>query len=132
MGAIIASLLMIIKGWYLADPIVSAVISLIVIYSSYRLIAETAHVILQGVPKHLDSTDINASLLNLDGVGAVHDLHVWCLSSQMIILTVHLVEDESASDLLIRAKNMLKDKYKIEHTTIQIESDSIAHLEPEF
>jgi cobalt-zinc-cadmium efflux system protein len=132
-GTLIASFLIIWKQWYLADPIVSAFIAVIIIFSAYRLISDTVHVILQGVPVHLDMNEVRSSLETLEGVDEIHNLHIWSLSSKMVILTVHIVAGKSAKEgLLERAKALLKAKFHIDHSTIQVEERSLKAQEPSF
>lgn len=132
-GTIVAGLLILQFGWMVADPIASIAISLIIIYSSYSLINETVHIILQGAPKNLDTKKIEERLSQLEGVRSVHHLHVWSLSSDVVILSVHLVEASvSHEGLLVLAKKLLHDEFKISHCTIQIESESLEAHEPRF
>ncbi|MEQ1876767.1 MAG: cation diffusion facilitator family transporter [Bdellovibrionia bacterium] len=132
-GTLLASGLILWKGLSWADPVMSCIIALIIIFSAYRLISDTVHVILQGVPLHVNVKEIRESLLKLDGVGELHNLHVWSLSSNTVILSVHLVEGEKrVPGLLERAKTLLKDKFQIRHTTIQIEERSLESQEPGF
>ena len=78
--------------------------------------------ILQAVPDEVDVNSIEQDLLNIESVEQVHDLHIWKLSQNKIILTVHLVSQIDHRDsLMLEAKNMLKEKYPISHSTIQVE-----------
>jgi cobalt-zinc-cadmium efflux system protein len=130
-GAMVAALLIHYLGWTQADPIVSAIIALIIIASSFRLILDTAHVILEGTPVHLDSEEILAALHKISKVKEVHDLHVWSITAGMVSLSVHVVADGgSRQDLLCEIREMLKTQYKIEHVTIQIEEESLKKHEP--
>lgn len=132
-GTLVAAALILWKGWYWADPVVSAVIAVIIIFSAYRLISDTVHVILQGAPLHVDLGDVRQSLLKVEGVSEIHNLHVWSLSSNMVILTVHIVESAPhTSGLLETTKKMLREKFNIQHTTIQIEQTSLEAHEPRF
>lgn len=132
-GTLASSALILWKGFVWADPIMSLIIALIIIFSAYRLISDTVHVILQGVPVHVNVPAIREALQSLEGVSELHHLHVWSLSSKKVILSVHLVEGEKKSvNLLERAKSLLKDKFSIHHTTIQIEEKSLQEHEPGF
>lgn len=130
-GTIVASVLIIWKGWVSADAVVSIVIAIIVMISAYRLITETVHIILQGAPLNIGTDEIEKALGDLPSVVGVHHLHVWSLTSNMIILSVHLVVQKcSTQDLLIEAQKLLKDRFEIKHSTIQIELESLEHQEP--
>jgi cobalt-zinc-cadmium efflux system protein len=132
-GTLASSALILWKGYVWADPIMSAIIAVIIIFSAYRLISDTVHVILQGVPVHVNVQAIREALQSLEGVSELHHLHVWSLSSKKVILSVHLVEGgERKANLLERAKHLLKEKFEIHHTTIQIEAQSLKAQEPGF
>lgn len=130
-GAMTAALCVYFFGWKQADPLVSAVIALIIIASSFKLILDTTHVILEGTPHHLDAEEIRQALFKIKEVQEVHDLHVWSITSGMVSLSVHVVaEDCSRHDLLCTIRDMLKDSFSIEHVTIQIEDESLKKHEP--
>lgn len=132
-GTIAAGFLIWWKGWMFADPAASILISAIILFSAYRLMNETIHLILQGVPMHLDTSAITAELRKLEGVTDLHHLHVWGLSSDVVVLTVHLVTGSVDQDkLLTRAQKVLKEKFNIAHTTIQLESVCLKDNEPHF
>ncbi|MGE3973895.1 MAG: cation diffusion facilitator family transporter [Bdellovibrionales bacterium] len=134
-GTIVASCLIIWKGWTLADPVVSLVISVIIIISSYRLVADAVHIILQGVPANIDPLLIDQELRQLKGVTDLHHLHVWSLSSNMNVLTVHLVVSGGCQEhtaFLSEASELVRKKFGISHTTIQIETTSLESKELHF
>lgn len=130
-GAIIAALLMLFFGWTQADPIASWVIAGIILIGSARLVLDTFHMIMDGTPPHLDLEDIRNSIKKFPHVVEVHDLHVWNITSGLVSLSVHVVAEEcSRHKLLCGLRDMLKDSYKIEHVTIQIEDTSLKNMEP--
>jgi cobalt-zinc-cadmium efflux system protein len=130
-GAIVAAVLVYFFHWDQADSIVSMIIAVIIIASAYRLILDTAHVILEGAPHHLDTDEIRKAIGAIDLIKEVHDLHVWSITSGMVSLSVHVVADEGPRhDLLCTIRDLLKDKFKIEHVTIQIEDKSLKSHEP--
>jgi cobalt-zinc-cadmium efflux system protein len=122
-GAIIAGVLMLTRQWYLADPIVSAIVGALVLYSSWELVAESVEVLLEGTPRHLNISNILSDLGQLDGVTSVHDLHVWSITSGTTAMSCHLVlkPNENAGLALAASNRIMREKYGIEHTTIQIE-----------
>jgi cobalt-zinc-cadmium efflux system protein len=131
-GAMTAALLVYFFNWRQADPIVSVVIAFFIIASSFRLILDTAHVILEGAPLHLDTNQIRKAICNTKLVREVHDLHVWSITSGMVSLSVHVVAETKGSshDLLCQIREMLKETFQIEHVTIQIEDESLKIHEP--
>jgi len=131
-GAMVAALLVYFLNWQQADSIVSVVIAFFIIASSFRLILDTAHVILEGAPLHLDTSQIRKAIGSISLVKEVHDLHVWSITSGMVSLSVHVVAETKGSshDLLCTIRDMLKQDFKIEHVTIQIEDESLRIHEP--
>lgn len=123
LGAITAGVLIMARRWYLADPIVSAIVGLLVLYSSWQLVAESVEVLLEGTPRHVNISSILTDLGKLNGVSSVHDLHVWSITSEMIAMSCHLVvkSNEDAALVLARSSRLMQEKYGIGHTTIQIE-----------
>ncbi len=130
-GTIAAAALMWWKGWMMADPLMSIGISVIIFFSAFRLMSETIHLILQGVPLHIDTATIEKELRGLSGVLDVHHLHVWGLSSDLVILTVHLVmaPESDGQKILTLAKKSLREQFHIDHTTIQIETQNLKDQE---
>jgi len=125
-GAIIAGVLIMVRQWYLADPIVSAIVGALVLYSSWKLVAESVDVLLEGTPPHLKIASILTDLGALNGITSVHDLHVWSITSGLTAMSCHLVlkENEDAARVLADSSRLMREKYRIEHTTIQIEFES--------
>ena len=125
-GAIGAGLAMLIGGWYLADPMVSIVVAIMVLYSSWQLVRESVDVLLEATPAHLNISSILSDLGSVGGVVSIHDLHVWSITSGMPAMSCHVIirQNEDASEILAALSRMMRDKYKIEHTTIQIERES--------
>jgi cobalt-zinc-cadmium efflux system protein len=125
-GAIVAGVLMMARQWYLADPIVSAVVGGLVLYSSWELVAESVDVLLEGTPRHLKISNILNDLGSMPGVVSVHDLHVWSIASELTAMSGHVVLrlGEDAGRALAGASRLMREKYGIEHTTIQIEFEN--------
>ena len=94
---------------------------------------EAVHVLLEGVPGHLSVIDVAGALGAVPGVEAVHDMHVWTITSGMVALSCHIVVTcegpgcRSHDQILTDAKAVLREKFAIEHTTIQFESQSYRH-----
>lgn len=124
-GAIIAGLLMYYLSWFWADPLISLLVSVLILRGAWRLIVQTTEILLEGTPKRVKALDILESMQNTEGVIAVHDLHVWSLTEDRILLTAHIVvkSDSEGMVVLCRIKNMLKQEFLIEHITIQVETE---------
>ncbi len=107
------------------DPLLSLIIAAMILWSSWSIVRETLHILLEGTPRSLDMTELRSAIQNIEGVVNVHDLHVWSLTSQSHALASHvqvqemqLVEGEA---LLERINHQLRDHFGIHHTTIQLE-----------
>jgi cobalt-zinc-cadmium efflux system protein len=124
-GAIVAGLLIWQFGWNWADPLTSVLIGLLVIHSSWRLLGESVSVLMESVPQGLDVDEVRRAMLGITDVIAVHDLHVWTITSGMPSLSAHVVtaKPELHSELLARVRHVLHDRFGIDHLTIQIEPE---------
>jgi cobalt-zinc-cadmium efflux system protein len=116
-----------------ADPLISFVIAGTIVWSAVRLCREAVDVLLEGVPAHLDFSEVNQALGQVSGVAAVHDLHVWTITSGLVALSCHIVvscegpDCRSHDEILTDARQVLREKFRIEHTTIQFESETYQH-----
>lgn len=122
LGAIVAGIAILFWNFYLADPIISIFIALLVLYSSISLINEAVGVLMEATPAHINVESIREAIEGLPDVINVHDLHVWSISSNKIALTVHVVtEVQDNKKILCEVNNLLKEKFDIRHAAIQIE-----------
>ncbi len=123
-GAIAAGLIMLVYGWYAADPLFSALIAVLIVWSSWRLIRESTNVLLEGTPAHINLAAVEAAILSTDGVAAVHDLHVWTITSGREALSAHVIHSYSISqpDLLKELRTRLHERFGVDHLTIQMET----------
>lgn len=130
LGVILAAVIIQTTGFVLADPIISAVIGLFILPRTWGLLHHAVHILLEGVPPHLDLGEIEAAMRETHGVRAVHDLHVWTLTSGKEAMSAHvLVEDLTAGDRIIRELHaLLHERFGIEHTTIQLESSPLVQI----
>ncbi len=123
-AAIIAGVLIWTLGWLWADAFGSIFISVIIILSAWRLILESVNVLLEGTPRHINLAAVETTILETEGVGGVHDLHVWTISSGIDALSAHISHDDSVlhSELLAIVRTKLHDRFGIDHLTIQMET----------
>ncbi|MDG5788511.1 cation diffusion facilitator family transporter [Evansella sp. AB-P1] len=132
-AAVIAGVIIYFTGWYIADPILSIVIAIMISFTAFSLLKDTVHVLLEGTPRNINIGEVESALLKIDGVRNVHDLHVWTITSGINSLTAHLVIDPSYSekhhDILLHAKDYIKTKLHIKHSTIQIEKVDLREYE---
>jgi cobalt-zinc-cadmium efflux system protein len=126
-GAIVAGVVLYFTHWKPIDPIVTLFFAVLMLASSWQLVREAVGILMESTPPGIDSEDVMRDLHELGGVKEAHDLHIWAVSSGRYALSVHLIaqasalSNDSSHDLLNSAIEMLEKKYKIIHTTIQIE-----------
>ena len=125
-GVIVAAVIMLVSGWYYADPIFSVLIGLFILPRTWSLLTRAANVLLEATPAHINVATVEEAMLKVDGVEAVHDLHIWTITSGMEALSAHVVlvdgsESQTASWVLETITAKLKDEFGIDHTTLQLE-----------
>lgn len=125
-GAIAAGLIMMSTGWYLADPLISIFIGALILFSSWSLIRDSLSVLMQAVPKGIRLEEVRETIESVDGVAKVHDLHVWAVTSDIYTLSAHAVVENGGDfhQVLNGIEDTLKERFHIEHTTIQLETES--------
>ncbi|ADO71641.1 cation diffusion facilitator family transporter [Stigmatella aurantiaca] len=131
-GVLVGAAIMAATGWYAVDPLISLLISVVIVVGALRLVRDAVDVLLEAVPAHVDLEAVKGLLMRVQGVSAVHDLHVWTISSGLYALSAHLVVADpmvcNNDEILSSVKHELFDRFGIDHTTIQIESETYAHL----
>ena len=124
-GVIVAGIAIYFTGLLWIDPLVSVLISLLILFSSGRLLKETIHILAEGIPDGMTASGVADTIKSVQGVTEVHDLHIWTVSPGFIALSAHVVlEDLTLSEsefIMSEIKKELLSKYKLEHTTIQFE-----------
>ncbi len=128
-GVVIAGFAILWTGWSWIDPVVSLLISAVIIWGTWDLLRESTNLALQAVPKNIETEKVEHYLTQLPGVARVHDLHIWAMSTTETALTVHLVKPDGSLDdgLLARVCDDLQHRFQIGHVTIQLECGSDAH-----
>lgn len=118
--------------WWL-DPVLSLVISALILWGAVRLILEITDILMEAVPRHLDLGAVTRQMEAADGVVAVHDVHIWTISSGLCALSAHLVVHAHSvgqnDAILTTVKGTLRRTFGIDHTTLQIESAEYAHVD---
>ena len=126
-GVVIAGILIVITNNYIFDPIISIMIGLFILRSSLQLIKESAYILMEATPKHIDLKDLSNDIKKIKGVKEIHDLHVWSLSSDLYALNSHILIDEkdikSINQIVSNINEMVKSKYNITHSVIQSECE---------
>ena len=124
-AVILAALVIQATGFALADPIASGVIALFIVPRTWNVLRQAVHILMEGAPPHLDLREIEAAMREAHGVRAVHDLHVWTLTSGTEAMSAHVVVDDLADGrhILGDLQALLGERFGIRHTTIQLETD---------
>ena len=125
-GVAIAGVAILFSGWQWLDPVLSLIIAVVILAGTWGLLREAVNLALDAVPAGIDRRAVEAFLQNVPGVSAVHDLHIWGLSTTAAALTAHLVKAAAADDdaLITQVSRELHERFKIEHTTLQWERDA--------
>ena len=126
-GVIGAALVIRWTGWTPIDSLVSLAIAALILVASLRLVRETVSVLLESTPRHLRAADLESDLSRIPGVVGIHDLHVWTVTSGFIAFSCHaeIAATEMSDRVLTHARKLLRERYGIEHVTIQTESPKL-------
>ena len=126
-AVVAGGLVMWATGWYLIDPLLSLLVTGIILTWALRLLRESSHILLEGTPRSIELGAVERAIQDVPGVNGVHDLHVWSLCSDVFAMSAHvLVADQSTTETRLIVGNvgrMLEDRFRIVHTTLQPESE---------
>ena len=129
-AAIAAAVVIVLTGWMPIDPILSVAVAILILRSAWVLVRRSAHVLLEGAPEWLDVAAMQQLVVSrVPGVGSIHHVHVWGLTPQHLMLTMHVrVDDEHGLpiDVIRDVKSVLRAEYGIDHSTIEIEREICA------
>ena len=127
-AVVIAAMIILLTSWYPADPILSVAIAGLIAIGAWRILREATDILLEAVPKEIHLSALVRDMMRVQGVQDIHDLHVWCITSGMYALSCHAqIEDlppSQSASILCSLETMLREQYRIGHTTIQFESHS--------
>ncbi|GAB3495171.1 cation diffusion facilitator family transporter [Flexivirga lutea] len=135
-GTVVAGVVILLTGWTRADPIASLVVVALMLYAAWGLLRDSGRILLEGAPRNVDLDSLRTHLLETQHVRAVHDLHVWTVTSDLPAVSVHVVvEDECFADghapqLLDYLQACLQGHFDVEHSTFQLEPASHSAHEP--
>ena len=133
LGVIAAASIIFFTGWTLADPIIAAGIGVFIVPRTWQLLSQAVHILMEGVPAEVDLKLLESALNEIPGVKAVHDIHVWTITSGIDSMSAHLViaDMQDAKEILRTARKAMKDKFHLDHVTIEVEDDQIRQEEAE-
>ena len=122
-AAIVAGAVVTFTGWILIDPLLSVLVLLLILRSTWQLIRESVDVLMESVPAGVDYGEVGRTLATIDGVVSVHDLHIWQMSASRRAMSAHLLlrEVEAWPRVLKAARGELLDRFAIDHVTLQPE-----------
>jgi len=122
-AAISAGVVILLTGWMPIDPILTLFICCLILVAALRLLRDAGHIVLEGVPKHLDLQQVGEAMAGVEGVRSIHDLHIWSLSSTQTALSAHVLVDELQDWPGIHwgLEQLLQERFHIEHSTLQPE-----------
>ena len=126
-GAIAAAVVILLTGWTPADPVISVLVGVLILASSWKLVRESIDVLMEAVPSHLDLTEIQDAIASIPSIQAVHDLHVWTVTSGYFAMSGHVVvEDvERAQDVIRAIHDRMHERFGISHVTVQVEQRAL-------
>jgi len=129
LGVVLAGIAIIYTDWYWLDPVISLVIVLVIVFTTWGLLRDSMQLALVAVPAHIDVSEVATYLRQCQGVTDIHDLHVWGMSTTESALTTHLVmpmgyPGDAFMDTIV---STLKERYAIQHCTLQVELGTTNH-----
>jgi cobalt-zinc-cadmium efflux system protein len=131
-AALVAGAVILLTGWMPIDPLLSLLVAVIIVRSGWHVVAASAHILLEGAPKELDTRDIAPDLVaNVPGVDAVHHVHVWSITQSRRMVTLHaVIGDAQDIDAVVQGiKARLKTTFNLDHATVEIERGACADAE---
>lgn len=135
-GVIVAVVLIHFTGWEIIDPIISIIISLIILNGGYKIIKNAWKVLMESIPDGYDSDEIINAMKSVEGVIDVHEFHLWSITTNHSSLSAHVVlSDEYTKwpySTVNKVSELLKEKYNLEHVTLQIENIHLNHLDEDY
>jgi cobalt-zinc-cadmium efflux system protein len=127
-GVIIAAVVILFTGKYMADAVAAVVIGIIILWGAVRIVRESADILLEAVPRHLETTQVIGFIQSIPGVNEVHDIHIWTITSNIHALSAHVVIDDQmvskSTDIVRMVRQELARRCNISHTTLQLECES--------
>lgn len=122
-AALVSGIVIYLYGWMIIDPLLTIVICLLILFSTIHLLKEVLHIIMEGVPSHIDLNKVGIEIASIEKIVSVHDLHIWTLSSGKIALSAHIVlrDLQHWQEVFEESKALLNSSFHIEHITLQPE-----------
>ncbi len=133
LAVIAGAVIIIYTGNNVVDPMLSIFIGLLLIYGAIKLVFGSARILLEFAPKHVDSDALSKVMMEIDGIKGVHDIHIWSICSNIHAMSAHVLVDrihvQQTEVMVIKISQILKDRFRILHTTLQFECSECEPLE---
>ena len=133
LAVIVSSLIVIFTGYQGVDPLVAAIIGVLIMRSAYLLVRDSTNILLEATPRQMQLETIAKAIRSVEGVKGVHDLHVWTITSGLYALSGHITVDTDSisqgSTIVEKIEAKLKESFGIEHVTLQIEAEALEKIE---
>lgn len=135
-GVIVAGVVVLTTGWPYADPIASVLIAIFILPRTWKLISQAVDILMEASPAKINIQEVRETIQKIEEVNYIHDLHVWTITSGFISLSAHVVLTNGVNrsqeqEILTRINQRLKEKFNLDHTTIQIEYQDLKAKEPQ-
>jgi cobalt-zinc-cadmium efflux system protein len=129
LGVVVSAVVIIYTGWQWVDPLVSLIVVAVIVSGTWRLFTQSAQLALNAVPANVNFSAVHNYLATRPGVTAIHDLHIWGMSTTDTALTVHLVLPDGypGDQFMDQTMLQLKERFSIQHATLQVEQGTTAH-----
>lgn len=121
-GVILGAIVMTVTDWEWVDPGISLLIALIILRGAVRVIRQSGTILMESAPTHISPTEVEAAITALETVESVHDVHVWQLGGDDFTASVHVVSRAPSDDVIQHVQAVLRERFGISHTTVQVES----------
>jgi len=125
LGAVIAGVIIAFTNWNWLDPLVSVLIGFFILWNAWGILRQSVHILLESAPESIDMDSMIQSMLKVEGVRGVHDLHVWSINESLRALSAHIVTDDisisAGASIQQNLNEVLAHKYNIQHATLQLE-----------
>ncbi len=129
-GVIVAALIILLTGWRYADPLISVLIGLLVLASSWSILRDAGRILLEAAPPGLDAGQVGRRMAATSGVREVHDLHVWTITSGFPALAAHVLvgDRDDCHGVRRQLERLLHEEFQIHHTTLQVDHETAGEL----
>jgi cobalt-zinc-cadmium efflux system protein len=126
-GVVGAGIIMFFTHWYQIDSIISVIVGAVIVFGTGKMLREVLNILLEGTPRGISLSTVVQTIRSIEGIVDIHDIHVWSMTSYMHYLSAHLVVQRNdlgrIDEILNEVKNALAERYRINHSTLQIEAE---------